>query len=510
STISRIANHFSVLLKAVAEDPHQRIDDLPLMSAAERQELVVEWNETAGDYPQQQCLHQLIDAQAARTPSAIAIQFQDQLLSYAQLAHRSHLLALHLRSLGIGPLSLVGLCLERSPEMVVALLAILKTGASYLPLDPAYPHERIRFVLEDAGATLLLTQRSLLASLPTGGLSVLCLDDEPLASALSNEPEPLASDLLAQPGASQTPLVSDLNSTLPASELNSTPPSPLMPTISSANLAYTIYTSGSTGRPKGVQVSHRSLVNFLWAMLSHPGLSASDTLVSVTTLSFDIAGLELYLPLVTGARLVLVSRETAADGRALARVLRHSGATVMQATPATWRLLLEAGWEGEAQLRLLCGGEALSHGLAQRLLGCGRELWNLYGPTETTIWSTLKRVRSAEAVTGAASASADTGAASAESMMGAMSGAVSLGRPIANTRLYILDAHLRLVPIGVAGELYIGGDGLARGYLGRPDLTAERFVPDPFGLDGDRSGGRLYRTGDVARYLETGEVQYLG
>ena len=504
STISRIANHFSVLLKAVAEDPHQRIDDLPLMSAAERQELVVEWNETHQDYPQQQCLHQLIDAQAARTPSAIAVQFQDRLLSYAQLSHRSHLLALHLLSLGIGPHSLVGLCLERSAGMVVALLAILKTGASYLPLDPAYPQERLRFVLEDAGAGLLLTQRSLLAALPTDGLRVLCLDDEPLLSVLSTQPSALST----QPDDSQTLPASDFNSTPPAGDFNSTPAALPMPAISSANLAYTIYTSGSTGRPKGVQVSHRSLVNFLWAMLREPGLCASDTLVSVTTLSFDIAGLELYLPLVAGARLVIASRETAADGRALARMLRQSGATVMQATPATWRLLLEAGWEGSAGLRMLCGGEALSQGLAQRLVECGEELWNLYGPTETTIWSTLKRVRSVEAasveaITGADSGSAVTGTASAESM----TGAVSLGRPIANTRLYILDAHLRVVPVGVAGELYIAGDGLARGYLGRPELTAERFVPDPFDIDG---GGRLYRTGDVARYRETGEVQYLG
>ena len=499
--IKVLGDYYVATLEAMANDPRGRYDAYSPLTPVERQRLLVEWNETAEDYPQQQCLHQLIDAQAARTPSAIAVQFEDQLLSYAQLSHHSHLLALHLLSLGIGPHSLVGLCLERSAGMVVALLAILKTGASYLPLDPAYPQERLRFVLEDAGAGLLLTQRSLLPALPTDGLCVLCLDDEPLLSALSTQPD-----------GSQTPAASDFNSTPAALQ---------MPAISSANLAYTIYTSGSTGRPKGVQVSHRSLVNFLWAMLREPGLCASDTLVSVTTLSFDIAGLELYLPLVAGARLVIASRETAADGRALARTLRQSGATVMQATPATWRLLLEAGWEGSAGLRMLCGGEALSQGLAQRLVECGEELWNLYGPTETTIWSTLKRVRSAEtargsAITGADSGSAVTGTASAESMTGAvtggqhaesMTGAVSLGRPIANTRLYILDAHLRVVPVGVAGELYIAGDGLARGYLGRPELTAERFVPDPFGIDG---GGRLYRTGDVARYRETGEVQYLG
>ena len=343
--------------------------------------------------------------------------------------------------------TLVALCIERSPLMLVALLGILKAGAAYVPLDPAYPRDRLAFMLADSGVELLLTQQSLLSHLPTEGLATLCLDAG--SERLARYPE------------------------------QSAPPSHLSP----ANLAYTIYTSGSSGQPKGVQITHRALVNFLCAMQARPGLSARDRLLSVTTLSFDIAALELYLPLVCGARLILVSRETGADGRQLAKSLAQTAPTVMQATPATWRLRLEAGWEGSPQLRVLSGGEALSGELAHRLLASCGQLWNMYGPTETTIWSALKAV---ERVKG---------------------GVVEIGRPIANTQLYILDERMQVVPVGVAGELYIGGDGLAQGYLNRAELTAERFVPDPYGAS---EGGRLYRTGDVARYGSEGEVEYLG
>jgi amino acid adenylation domain-containing protein len=248
------------------------------------------------------------------------------------------------------------------------------------------------------------------------------------------------------------------------------------------NLAYVIYTSGSTGKPKGVQITHRALVNFLSSMQRQPGVSVDDVVLSVTTLSFDIAGLEIYLPLIAGARVVLASREVATDGRRLAEALSVSGATTMQATPATWRLLIEAGWPGNERLNIFCGGEALSPELADQLLGRGAAVWNLYGPTETTIWSTLCQVQ-------------NTG------------GTVHIGRPIANTQTFILDQHLRLVPAGVAGELYIGGDGLARGYLHQPGLTAERFIPDPFS---SRPGARLYKTGDLARYLAAGNIEVIG
>jgi amino acid adenylation domain-containing protein len=252
--------------------------------------------------------------------------------------------------------------------------------------------------------------------------------------------------------------------------------------VTSNNLAYTIYTSGSTGKPKGVQVLHGAVVNFLTSMQRCPGLTSQDTLLSVTTLSFDIAALELFLPLSVGARLVTVSRSVATDGSQLLERLNDCGATLMQATPATWRLLLAAGWSGSSQLKILCGGEALSRELANQLLDKGASLWNLYGPTETTIWSTIYHVNSTE-------------------------GTVCIGRPIANTQLYLLDEHLQPVPVGVSGELYIGGAGLARGYLNRPELTAQKFITNPLSLE---PNARLYKTGDLARYCSDGNIEYLG
>ena len=243
-----------------------------------------------------------------------------------------------------------------------------------------------------------------------------------------------------------------------------------------------IYTSGSTGKPKGVQIPQGALVNFLCSMQREPGLTSEDTVLSVTTISFDIFGLELYLPLITGAKVVLVERDDAADGARLIELLRESGASVMQATPATWRLLLQAGWEGNRSLKVLCGGEALPQDLVAPLLERCGELWNLYGPTETTIWSTVCRIKSKE-------------------------DPILIGRPIANTQIYILDNSLQPTPVGVAGELHIGGDGLARGYLNRPELTAEKFIPNPFGNDPQ---SRLYKTGDLARYRADGAIECLG
>jgi amino acid adenylation domain-containing protein len=344
--------------------------------------------------------------------------------------------------MGVGPETLVAVCVQRSAEMVVGLLAILKAGGAYVPLDPAYPKDRIAFILEDAGAAVLLTQFALAASLPPHAAQVLDLDTVDV-SAESRE------DSWAD--------------------------------VTPANRAYVIYTSGSTGKPKGVQIPHRAVVNFLTSMRREPGLTAADTLLAVTTLSFDIAGLELWLPLTTGARVVIASREEAADGTRLAQRLIDSEATIMQATPVTWRMLLQAGWQGRPLKKILCGGEALAPDLAEQLAALGVEVWNMYGPTETTIWSAVCRVRQGQRVV--------------------------LGRPIANTSFHIVDARLQPAPIGVPGELLIGGDGLARGYLNRPELTAEKFIPNPFRPGPD---SRLYRTGDLARYLPDGNVEFLG
>jgi amino acid adenylation domain-containing protein len=389
--------------------------------------------------------HRLFEAQAARAPAATALVTEGGALSYAELNGRANRLAHRLRALGVGPEVLVGLCAERSAEMVVGLLAALKAGGAYVPLDPGFPEARLSLMLDDARVPVLLTQSHLRDRLAAGEATVVCLDSD--GDGLDD--------------------LSDEN---------------LAGGATADNLAYVIYTSGSTGRPKGVQVTHGALGNFLRSMGPLLGIVEGDTLLAVTTLSFDIAALELYLPLVRGARVELASREVAADGALLAARLADPSITLLQATPATWRMLLEAAWPGSPGLTMLCGGEALPRELADRLREKGAALWNLYGPTETTIWSSAGKIEPGE-------------------------GPVPIGRPIANTQLYVLDAHLRPVPVGVAGELYIGGAGLARGYLGRPALTAERFLPDPHAPE---PGRRIYRTGDLARWRADGGLECLG
>ncbi len=445
ATVKRMLGHFEVLLEGIVANPDQRLSELPILTSAERHQLLVEWNDTKTDYPNDKCIHELFEAQVEQTPDAVAVVFEDKQLTYRELNERANQLAHHLRNLGVGPEVLVGICVERSLEMVAALLGILKSGGAYVPLDPTYPSERLAFMLADAQPSVLLTQRQLVEKLSSHKAPLVCLEAEWTGLA----------------GESQDNPVSD---------------------VAAANLAYVIYTSGSTGKPKGVPITHRALVNFLHSMRLRPGLVRQDTLLAVTTISFDIAILELYLPLAIGARVVIMRREGAADGRELSEKLSSSGTTVMQATPATWRLLLEAGWEGCKQLRILCGGEALSRELANQLLDKGDSLWNLYGPTETTVWSAVYPVESS-------------------------GGMVFTGRPIANTQIYLLDSNLQPVPIGVAGELCIGGVGLARDYLNLPDLTAEKFIPNPFS---DEHGMRLYKTGDLARYLPDGNIELLG
>ncbi|MEA2603268.1 MAG: hypothetical protein QOF89_4260 [Acidobacteriota bacterium] len=457
ATIERMTGHFVNLLDAVLADQDAALAALPILGAEERRQIVETWNETAAPFPEL-CVHQLFEAQAARSPGSIALVFDGdgESLTYGELDARANRLARRLRAAGVGPGALVGLCLERSPEMVVALLAVLKAGGAYVPLDPTYPPDRLAFVLEDSGARVLLTQPELRYVLSGEGLAVIEIEPGDGASA-------------GDDGGAEN----------------------LEPLAGPEDLAYVIYTSGSTGRPKGVEVRHAGVVNFLTSMARCPGLVADDALLAVTTISFDIAALELYLPLAVGARIVLASRDTAADGGRLAALLAASGASVMQATPATWRLLLAAGWPGSPRLKVLCGGEALPLDLAGELLPRVGSLWNVYGPTETTIWSTV------EPVSAALAALAGVGPG----------GSVSIGRPLANTAVHLLDRLLEPVPVGVAGELYIGGVGVARGYLGRPELTAERFVPDPFSAS---PGARLYRTGDLARHLPDGRVTYLG
>jgi amino acid adenylation domain-containing protein len=415
------------------------------LSESERRRLLVDFNDTAAPYPRA-CLHELIAEQAASTPETVAIEFGEERLTYAELEARAGQLAHHLLDIGVGPEVLVGICTARSLEMVVGLLGILKAGGAYVPIDPAYPADRQAYMLSSSEAPVIVTQGALRDSLPASDAQIVCLDtDWPQIARRATVPPTVAAD--------------------------------------PEQLAYVIYTSGSTGKPKGVQISHRALVNFITTMRAKPGLAAEDVLVAVTTLSFDIAGLELYLPLTTGARVVIAPPAATEDPRALSALLERTQATIMQATPTTWRMLIDGGGStGRPGMKALCGGEALPVALADRLVGAGLELWNMYGPTETTIWSTCAQITT-------------------------VGETLTIGRPIANTTLYILDERMEPVPLGVAGELWIGGDGLARGYRGRADLTDERFVAHPFD---ETPGAKIYRTGDLARYRTDGTVEFLG
>jgi amino acid adenylation domain-containing protein len=389
-------------------------------------------------------LRELFQQQVNRTPDAAAVICEDRLLTFRELNRRAGRLARQLQNLGVGSNVLVGICVERSLEMVVGLLGILKAGGAYVPLDPAYPRERLIFMLQDAQPSVLVTQTALHECLPPFRANLIYLE-ETNTDEVGVDPYPV--DVVnCQPN----------------------------------DLAYILYTSGSTGKPKGVRISNRALFNCLSSMQVEPGIEATDTLLAVTTLSFDIAGLELFLPLISGARLVIAPRQIAADGSRLSSLVISSGATMMQATPITWRLLLAAGWRGNPNLKILCGGESWSKDLADELLPCCRSLWNMYGPTETTIWSSVARVEAGKPIL--------------------------IGSPIANTTFRVFDPFPETVPDGAPGELYIGGDGVAEGYLNRPELTAERFVDDPFAAT---PGAKLYRTGDIVRRLPGGEFEFL-
>ena len=446
--LKRVGGQFHTLLANALDDPEAALSELEILSAGERKQLLCEFNDTASDYPRETCLHQLFEDQVARMPDNVAAVFEDESVTYIELNQRANRLAQHLRENGVGPEVLVGICMERSLEVVVGLLGILKAGAAYVPLDPAYPRERLAYMLRDAGVSVMLTQQRLLGQLPDHIARVVCIDSD-------------GEDIARQ---------SMENSSVG---------------VRAGNCAYVIYTSGSTGEPKGVQITHRAVVNFLCSMQHRPGIGRDDALLAVTTLSFDIAALELFLPLSMGARIHIAPREVVSDAKRLRELLDSSGATMVQATPVTWRMLNGANAGSNAgSLRILCGGEALSGELAQQLVRRSDEVWNLYGPTESTIWSAIYRLRGDE-----------------------QGPVLPIGRAIANTQIYVLDEWLRLMPIGVPGEIYVGGEGLARGYLGQFGLTAERFVPDAFGM---RAGERLYKTGDLGSYRPDGNLEFLG
>jgi amino acid adenylation domain-containing protein len=451
ATIARMLDNYQQLLAAAASNPERRISELQLLSDRERTVLLEEWNETRADYSTDACLHELFEQQAARMPDAVAVVFREEQLTYAELARCSTQLARYLKGLGVGPETLVGILMERSLEMVVALLGVLKAGAAYLPLDPAYPQERLQFMIEDAGASVLLSQERVASFLPEYSGQVVLVDAERDEIARQST-EYFESGVEAE------------------------------------NLAYVIYTSGSTGRPKGVMIPHRAICNHMLWMTSVLPLGATDAVLQKTPISFDASVWEFYAPLMTGARLVVARPDGHKDSAYLADAIKRFGVTIVQLVPSQLQMLLEEPGLAQCQSlrRVFCGGEVLSDNLWQRLSARldTVELYNLYGPTETAIDAT-----------------------SWKSEPDHERPNVPIGRPIANTQIYLLDKNLQPVPIGVTGELFIGGANVARGYINRADSTAEKFIPDPFGSE---PGARLYRTGDLARYLPNGAIEFLG
>lgn len=389
-------------------------------------------------------LFELFAEQSKKTPNSIAIELDNDIYTYSELAKTTNQLANYFLDHGISQNQIIGISMDRSPILIASLLAILQCGATYLPLDPKFPTERLEFMLEDSGSSFLLTSKSLANSLPNNTKKIII---EEVLTELKNY---------------------------------STQAIPLK--INHNAVAYMLYTSGSTGKPKGVTVTHKNFVNFLYSMAIEPGIKVIDRLLSITTISFDIAGLELFLPLITGATVVIANHETTRDGQKIVELLESKKITILQATPTTWQMLLDSGWEKSLPIKALCGGEAMPLNLARKIIARCSSLWNMYGPTETTVWSTVKQIKAEDEL-------------------------ITVGSPIANTQIYLLDEHRNLVPDGMIGEIVIGGDGVAQGYWNRPELTAEKFITDPFSTVANAT---LYRTGDLGKKLPNGEFQCLG
>jgi amino acid adenylation domain-containing protein len=442
ASVGRMLDHFRTLLASAAKDTGQRIADLPMFTETERRQVLVDWNRTAADFPRDRCAHELIEEQTKRTPAAVAVKFGPERLTYAELNARANRLARHLRQQGVGPDTLVGLCLERSLDLIVGLLGILKAGGAYVPLDPNYPADRLAFLIEDSETNLILTRQSLRSRLGNGPARLLCLDT--------------AADAIARESADDVVLIA-------------TP----------ENLAYVIYTSGSTGRPKGVLLEHRGLCNLVAAQIRELQIGPESRVLQFSSISFDASVSEIFTALTGGATLCLAEFEKLLPGPELLALLRGEEISVATLTPSVLHAISEA--DLPALKTVVSAGEACTPELAARW-GRGRRLINGYGPTEATVCASMKVIDPADTT-------------------------LTIGRPIANAEFYILDGQRQPVPVGVAGELHIGGIGLARGYHNRAELTAEKFIAHPFSTE---PGARLYKTGDRARFLPSGDVEYLG
>lgn len=438
--IRHMMDEFSFLLNELVNTPDISIGEIPASNRAELIEKLKLWNNTEVIYPKNKALYQLINWQS----DSVAVKFKDQAFTYKELNETSNRLAALLIDKGLKTGDKVAFAVDRSIEMLAVILGIMKAGGVYIPLDPQFPLERINYMLSDSKAVVLLISEKYKGHYQSNAVELTLEKEWTNLSSYSADAPNVA--------------------------------------VTGNDLAYILYTSGSTGMPKGVQISQHSLVNFLYSMQKAPGMTAADKLLAVTTISFDIAGLELFLPLLSGAQVIITDTATAKDGRALLDIIRAEKITTMQATPYTWRILLEAGWDATTPIKVICGGEALPKELAEKILEKASSLWNVYGPTETTIWSTIKEIKPEDP-------------------------AITIGRPIENTSIYILDKNLNPLDTGTIGEIFIGGDGLAAGYLNQPDLTAEKFITDPFS---GRTGAKMYRTGDLGRFMDNGEIECLG
>jgi amino acid adenylation domain-containing protein len=446
NTARRMLQHLARVLEQLATDPEVCLSELALLDEAGQHQVLNEWNQTQAAYAADQCLHELFEAQVARTPAAVAVVCEREAFTYQELNARANRLAHELRRLGVRPEVRVGLCIERSLDLIVGILGVLKAGGAYVPVASNYPADRLAFMLRDAEVTVLVTQERVRPALPAcPGVVVVSVEGS-------------------------------------AGEVEAECAAPPVRRAAAENLCYIMYTSGSTGRPKGVMVTHANVVNFLtWARGAFD-IGPETCLAQVTTPSFDISVLEMFLPLIAAGRVAIVSEDDRRHGRRLAERLVEQGATLMQTTPSAWRSLLDDGWRAPVGFGILCGGEEMPMDLAGTLAQASGHVWNLYGPTETTIWSCAHRLEPA------------------------LQGRIPIGRPLANTQVYVVDDRGAPVPVGVTGELWLGGAGVTRGYYGRAGLTAERFVPDPFG----EPGTRLYRTGDRVRWREDGTLEFLG